>query len=410
MRTQELFSFVCSVSLALLLGCTKPTASGGNPSGEAQVPRITRSFSMGFTPNPDSYNNPISQQAAWKRIADHGDLVVLFDDAGIPWQSAYDSNFVGYPSDYLQTLTEQITQIEMLSPSTEVFLYINLLSSSRTSLAPFRTVGGTIEPAPAPWNTKTTAFQDPMVVQAFTNHCAYLISRFRPKYLSLAIEANMMLEAVEAGSLPLSAWTNFVAGVQAIYAQVKAAHPEVQILVSLQAGTFYKHQNFQRSKIQPLLDSTDVVTVTSYPYMDYNQVSGIPQDYFSALTNLAPNKPFAIAEQGWPAENITYPDPLPLGVPPSIDIPFTETDQSAYFSWMLSEAMLRKTVFVGVWIGQDGDGFWNQIFQFWPEPIRLQSRLFRDLGFYDGTGQPRSKTIDVWTRYFQYPRPANLRP
>ncbi|MBX9767382.1 MAG: hypothetical protein K2X47_08940 [Bdellovibrionales bacterium] len=394
---------VSGISLVLFQNCAKPPAAPVSPTNGSQVPIISRSFSMGFTPNPDSYNSPSAQQAAWKHISDHGDLVVLFDDAGIPWQSAYDSNFTAYPSDYLQTITDQITQIQLLPASTEVFLYIDLLSSARTSLAPFRSVGGTTNPAPAPWDTKTIAFSDPMVVQAFANHSNYLISRFHPKYLSLAIEANMMLEAIESGSLPLSAWTNFVAGVQAIYAKVKQTNPQVQILVSLQAGSFYKNQNYQKSKLQPLLDSTDVITVTSYPYMDYNKVSDLPRDYFSALTSLAPTKPFAIAEQGWPAESIIYPDPLPPGTTPGIQIPFTESDQSQYYSWMLGEAMSRKTLFVGVWISQDGDGFWNQIFQYWPEPVRFQSRLFRDLGFFDGTGRARP-AIDIWDSYLKYPR------
>ena len=390
-----------------ILGLVTPTFLLSQGCGTRQpasdtVPAsvISRGFYMGITDNQSTPNTP---NETWQRIKENGDLVIFFDDAGIPWQKAYDQDFANYPADYLANIADQIARLQALPKRPEVFVYINLLDGERTALAKFRVNGGTTHPAPAPWDTKTTAFNDSMVVTAFTNHCKYLISRLNPKYLSLGIEANMMLDSVQLGNTPMSAWTNYVAGVQSISSALKAAHPNVELLVSLQLGSYYKNRAYQEPKILPLIQATDIIAVTSYPYMDYNKIDDLPNDYFSSIADLAPGKPFAIAEQGWPAENIFYPDPLPSSTPPSINIAFTADDQVKYYEKVLNFALKRQTAFVGVWITQDGDGYWTQLFQYWPEPIRMLSRFFRDIGFYDGAGNARA-SLQTWQKYFQYPK------
>jgi hypothetical protein len=111
----------------------------------------------------------------------------------------------------------------------------------------------------------------------------------------------------------------------------------------------------------------------------------LPADHFSALADLAPDKPFAVAETGWPAEDVTAPFP--------VTIPASETTQRAYVARLLTDADGLSAAFVMWFVSRDYDDLWESYLQFLPNAPLL--RLWRDNGLYTGDGQ-RRPALETW--------------
>ncbi|MDH5628108.1 MAG: hypothetical protein OEY69_07425, partial [Candidatus Krumholzibacteria bacterium] len=105
----------------------------------------------------------------------------------------------------------------------------------------------------------------------------------------------------------------------------------------------------------------------------------LPASFFSAIRDLAPSKPFAIAETGWPAETIAAPYP--------IEILSGTLYQQQYLSFVLDESDRLEAQFVSLLISRDYDVFWESTLKNHPDAATL--RLWRDIGLYDGDGVAR---------------------
>ena len=116
-------------------------------------------------------------------------------------------------------------------------------------------------------------------------------------------------------------------------------------------------------------------------------------NYFTELANLASNKPFAIAETAWPAEDVTAPYP--------VLIPATEATQQAYLERLLADSDSLSAAFVCWFFTRDFDDFWESDLQF--NAIAPTIRLWKDTGLYDGKGNTRPALI-LWREYLALQR------
>jgi hypothetical protein len=119
-------------------------------------------------------------------------------------------------------------------------------------------------------------------------------------------------------------------------------------------------------------------------------------DLFTALADLAPGKPFAVAETAWPAEDI--PDPASPG---SVLVSADPARQQQYVERLLAEASALDARFVTWFFTRDFDVFWDSTFQFLPEADLI--RIWKDTGLYDGTGNPRPALVP-WQQDLARPR------
>ncbi len=343
--------------LVLLASC-----GGGGGGGSGDPP--TRPFAMGFTPFPYA----VSLQAVddtWDALGRDADLVAHHYDDGIPWQEAYDGT--AYPADYQGWLTYAAAT----TPAGHLpYLAVTPLAFTRDRLANAITATGAVPP-PAPWDSY--AFDHPHVVTAFTNHCERMIAIFNPAFMAFGIEVNILPYYAPAK------WAGFVSLVQSAYATLKAAHPALPLFLTLQADTYYGDPMGQAAAITQILPYTDYVAVSAYPYTGHADPATIPPDFFTPIASLAPSKRFAIAETGWPAEDVTSPYP--------IAIPETPARQDAYVQWLLDECTRRNAAFINWFLVRDYDDMWVAELQSLPTaPI---VRLWKDIGFYEGAGAAR---------------------
>jgi hypothetical protein len=367
-------------------------------TGTVAQAQTSRPFSLGFT----DYAYAFSQRSAdwiWDTIARDGDLVTLHEEDAVPWPEALAQRYDLYHPSYMTYLIGRANYRDGLPSTHKVFLYLSMVNQTRTGLAGYRRERYNM-PLPPPFDALSSQFSDARVIQAFVNHANLLISMYRPSYFAYAIEANMLLGNVLNGKAPADAWNQFVVGAAYVYYLLKAAHPTLPVFCSFQVDYFYQDQARQASGLQPLMPVTDFMAVSAYPFGRGYTISNLPGDYLTAIRSLAPSKPFAIAETGWPAEPVFYPDPLAAGQAPAYYVDANPMDQTIYMSHLLSTAESTRARFVNWFSARDYDMAWTESIQY--TPMARLARLWKDIGLYDGNGVTRP-SLSIWNHYKSRP-------
>lgn len=338
----------------------------------------TRSFALGFTDFPHEVSIP-ALVAAYEVIERDGDLMTMHFDDGIPWPEALAGD--EYNAEYM---AEVNGKAGIAPPDHVMFLAITPISFDRDALASYR--GQTVnEPLPAPWDSYS--FDHPDVIEAFIKHAERMIAIYSPDYFAYAIEANILYH-----NRP-DLWPAFLTFAESVYSAIKESHPNLPIFVTLQAEWFNRDRAAQTAGINHLLPFTDMISVSSYPFIDAQPVAEIPVDYFSSMADLAPGKPFAISETSWPAEDVT--DPYPVLIPGSPE------SQQQYVERLFNDAEALEAQFINWFFTRDFDKQWEDVLSAHPAATTL--RLWRDTGLYDGEGSPRI-ALDTWREALLLPR------
>ena len=134
----------------------------------------------------------------------------------------------------------------------------------------------------------------------------------------------------------------------------------------------------------------------------------IPADWFSRVTELAPDKRWAVMETNHLAEDFMHPT-LGIEVPGRDDrllIPSNAEFQARYVQRLLTEAYANGAEFVTWWTLRDLDllerqlnGWGNE----WGTEKNPMAGLARDCGIYDGEGNARPSR-GVWERWLALPK------
>jgi hypothetical protein len=353
-----------AVVLGVVMGCGSSSSGGSGPGEE------TRSFALGFTDYPHSLA-PEAYGETVDVVRRDGDLAAMHFDDGVPWQEALSA--AAYAPGYAAELNARAAA---MPAGHVVYLAVTPIAFSRDGLAAHRGEAGN-EPLAPPWDAYH--FDTPEVIDAFTAHANNMIAIFNPDYFAYAVEANMLLD------LAPGKWAAFVTLAQEVYARLKARHPNLPCFITFQADSFHGNRSAHSAGIAQLLPYTDFMAVSSYPFGLTADPKLLPADHFSALADLAPEKPFAVAETGWPAEDVTTPFP--------VTIPASEATQQAYVERLLVDADGLSAAFVMWFVSRDYDDLWESYLQFQPNAALL--RLWKDNGLYTGDGQ-RRPALESW--------------
>lgn len=348
--------------LATALGLA--AAGCGGAGASEPTPPTPRSFALGFTDFP-SARSVEAVADALRVIERDGDLVVLHFDDGVPWEEALAGT--PYPAAFQQDLERRAAAVP---PRHVRYLAVTPIAFERDRLAPRRGGNGS-EPLLPPWEGR--GFDHPEVVAAFAAHCERMIATFSPHYFAYAIEANMLAR------LAPRHWPGFLRLASAVYGHVKARHPTLPVFLSLQADFFHADPGLQTEWTRQALAFSDFVAVSSYPFTVQADPRALRADLFSALTALAPDKPFAVAETGWPAEDVAAPH--------AALIPASDETQRLYVERLLADAERLAAAFVTWFFTRDYDTFWEAELRLLPQAPLL--RLWKDCGLYAGDGRPR---------------------
>lgn len=363
-----------STLAAILLAVSVATATA-----QERFPRI------GFTP----FNYDIGQASqldVYARINPRQDVVSHHVDNGVPWPEAY----AGLPYD--PAVEADLTaRLANTPPGTAIYLAAAPLSNNRTGLAAYWGSSANM-PRPGEWANKT--YDDPMVITAYVNWCRDLIRRFHPRYFNYGVEATELLQNTPAD------WDRFMVFARAVYTRLKGEFPGLPIFVSCTVrdpGT--PEMEHARAGTQQIMQSSDYMAVSSYRYLfgsgaDKGNPANLPPGWLQQMADLAPDKPFAVAETGWLAETLSIPAS-------GLYVPGTAAWQDAYLRILLDETDRLHARFVIWFLPVDYDRLW-----FWLQALGLGDPswlLWKDTGLWDGRLNARP-SLATWDARFARPR------
>ena len=335
-----------------------------------------RPFAMGVNPFPYDFT-PEAVEATQLWILDNADLAVIKLDEGVPWQEAlenknsYDPNFEG-----------DLDWKGKKPRDKKVFLSMTPLNKEKTGMAGYRGPQENMA-NPEPWNKKD--LDDPLVLKSYLNFCREMIRRFRPDFLAYGIEVNNLAKVP-------AKWKKFVPFARDAYITLKKENPQLQLCLTLSTETATEAESVgpQKKAITEILPYTDLIAVTAIPYLKEQNPAKIPKNYFAQMAAFAPQKPFAIAETAFLAEDVNFFGIERVGKP---------AWQADYLKFCFDEGVKHNAKFIVWMIPRDLDLLYEKL----PPIVREILVPVRDTGLLDGQGNPR-KSFETWSQWLKYQR------
>ena len=247
-------------------------------------------------------------------------------------------------------------------------------------------------PRPGPWAGRT--FDDPEVIAAYLDWCRDLLDRFQPRYFNYAIESSELFNNAP------EKWPALMTLLRAVYPVLKREYPRVLIFVSItlrDPGT--PEMIAARPAIEEVMQVSDMMTVSSYRYIfgagaDKGNPATLPPDWLSQAADIAPDRPFAVAETGWAAETLNVPDY-------GLYVPSSPAWQNDYVTRLFTDAEALHARFIIWFLAVDYDNLywwmsqWGQAGPSW--------LLWKDTGLWDGSVNPRPSLAN-WESWKARPR------
>lgn len=329
---------------------------------------------MGFTPFPYDYTND-AVAFTYANVNYHSDIVIHHFDNGVPWDITLGK--LKMPGNINLDLNSRLSKT---APDDDIFLAVTPLSTYRDKLAGS---WGESENMELPEKWKDRGFDHPEVITAFLNYCIYMVDKFEPEYFAYGIEVNML------GFHDQKAFEDYLILLGSVYPSLKSLYPDLPIFLTIQLETFNNHQGTQKYIVESLLPYTDYIAISTYSFGNFQDPEDIPADWFSRLYEMAPEKPVAISETSFPAQNQYQEDY-------DRTIRGTEEGQLKYMEILFKDMSALDFKFLTWFVIRDYDQLWklmeennaDEVFKSW-----------RDTGLIDEYGNPRP-SLGYWDQWF----------
>ncbi len=380
-------TLLLAATMGILTQCNMaqplPTAEEAEAFAAKVAAPASRTFYMGFTPWPYDFDEDAINYTK-RTVKEHGDLILFHLDNGVPWPEALSGEPFPKP---MQSDLDNMKS--MRNGFKKVYVSASPLAHDRANLALYWS-SDTHQPLPGKWKKKS--LDDPEVIRAYKQYCKRLIEFFEPDYFAFAIEVNGGLGRKHKN------WPRLVRLVESVYRDLKKDFPQKTIFLSLQTAALETSWDDQWEMNKELVKHTDMVGMSTYPVWSPGKfdpadanVDYIPADWFSQMLTLAPDKPWAITETGYIAEN------LDLKVIRK-KVRGSELWQARYTDLLLRQANALKAEFVIWFVIRDYDRGMKTLEKM--GGVAEAAPIWKDMGLFDGEGRPRPalKVWDAWLR------------
>jgi len=329
---------------------------------------------MGFTPFPYDFTNE-AVEFTFANINYHSDMIVHHFDNGIPWEESLNDSKMA--RNILYDLNNRISRT---GADKYIYLAVTPLSTYRDQLAGY---WGESENMELPDKWKSKSFSDPDIIKAYLNYCRFMIDKFEPKYFAYGIEVNML------GHHDPEAFKDYLVLIENTYKSLKPSYPDLPIFLTIQLETFNNNFEKQKSIIESIIPYTDYIAISTYPFGNFADPGDIPDNWFSRLYDMAPEKPVAIAETAFLAEDLT------LKIFNGNTIEGNQDYQASYLDLLFNQMAGIDCRFMTWFVIRDYDQLWlsmeeqgvDEIFKSW-----------RDTGLIDEGGNPRL-ALEYWDKW-----------
>lgn len=302
--------------------------------GGAECQFTTRPFLMGFSTLPSS-TTVEGWNDLYAVLRSDADLAGQNLQEGIPWKAAAASGDVStYPEALRARWSTYRSARQAEFPNHALYLMLNPIALDYQGLAP--DWGGTVPESP--WDTY--AFNHPQVKAAVLNYATAAIRYFKPRYVSIGVEANILLARAP------EKWAAYKKLNTHVLRALKRRFPDVKVFPTVQYEYLLgKHPGSaspekQVAEVRELLRYADLLALSTYPYMVY--LNEPKPGYYDPALGLAAElgKPLAIEQTGYTTRNIHIPDPF------NVDIYGSQRLQRDFIGYLLNLACAQGFEFV----------------------------------------------------------------
>lgn len=354
---------VALVFLPLLVAC------GGGGQAGADTPFDTtagaggaeRGFLMGVSSHPSESTGEAYREAF--AVAGAAGEVVLIQRTP-PWREFLPGQNISERTERLTLLEKQLAEDNNL----KLFLAVDpTVPGDRSQIANL------------PEDLSDAGFSDKDVRAAFIAYAKYLALNYKPAYMALGVEVDMIFRGRGDGS-----FRNFISLYFEAYDAVKAVSPETLVFPTFQYEDMLGLLDTGSPTLAPwslvnrFEPKIDLLAVTSYPGLVFDSVSELPQDYYDALAGRL-DRPVAFASVGWQS-----------GATPAADP--SSSAQVSYLYRILGAADARNASMLIWYLGRD------------PQTVPAGFEPLARMGLQDANGNPKT-AWRVWTSALARPAP-----
>jgi hypothetical protein len=289
--------------------------------------------------------------------ADDSDVMSVHQEFyGVPWD-AFEAETPPPP--------EWVAVMDRLASSSRaakkpVFLSVSLLNGQRQYLAAKTKIENGDVKTTDNWSASCYDFRaapdSASKEAAYLRYVTYMVNKFAPAYLNVAIEVNLFFEKCPAATAGL------IEVVNRVYDAVKKQAPNTLVFPSFQIDHLYgysKDSCADASRRAACFDAAyaviaplrrDRFAMSSYPYMDeIGKVGNVPADWFTRGASRA-SETALIAETGWLSTDLVV--RAKDGTCPKI-FAFDEKESAAYLARVLGDADSAGLDLVTWWSDRD---------------------------------------------------------
>lgn len=336
---------------------------------------------MGFTPWLYAATST-AQDEIFGFIEGNADLMAIHLDGGVPWPEAFTANnFDNYGSGVKSEVAGLVTRLSGMTNKT-IYLAVSPFNSLRDGKAQYWNVS-TGESLPSPWDS--LQFNSDFVVAAYFNYLDELIKKFDPTYVNYAVEINEYYHNVPGDIVNLQYF--FVN----LYSLLKAKYPDRIFMVSFAMTSPGSAKMRETADLFQLIKSyVDMVGISVYPYAFYSHPdkgnpANLPSNWLTQIEEIAPDRPYFIAETGFVGESLSIPA---FG----LEVVSDESKQKAYLEKLFEDSNKLKVAGIVWFAAYDFDDLWNDLLG---DNLSL---IWRDTGLKDGNQSSR-QALDSWKNW-----------
>jgi hypothetical protein len=344
----------------------------------------TRTFYMGTTPFPADISLA-EVDKSYNFINQHCDIISQHINDGIPYEEFYAG--LTLPQAFVDDMNFRKYKTPI---GKKIFLSVGSLDLSRINKDIYYPTSSVSDEIKSHWTHLN--FDDPKMISAYVNYINWLISHFNPIYVNYGVESN----SFNWDTTNFHHYKNFLTQV---YQQLKTAHPTISFFVSF----IVDNSAIGLNNAEQLIGISDFIGLSVYPYGVDNVGNSsnpelIPSNFFERYIQLAPNKPLAIAETGYIAQDLIIPA---YGLYKQ----GSQEWQNQYLKKILDICTEKKAVLLIWFCPKDYDAMMNTIIQqgnFDEYTLNLLY-LWRDTGLIDENDQTR-QAYSTWLENVQLPK------
>lgn len=362
-RTNLLLFFI----LMFMTACNAPDKVGSETKSQVDE-KATPDYYMGFSDFP--YEATI-EGVTYVRdfINTNGNMVSLHFDNGVPW-----SGIINKDLTYDKYISEMKNKKKDYS-NLKVLVSVTPIDTSRHGIA--------FDTSEKPF---LHDFDEPIVYETYIAYLSRIIEDINPDYLCYSIESNLLYK-----NNP-DAFYNFIEFSGKIYQTLKDEYPSLTVFHSIQIEEYYNDKANQNEVIEQIIEQSDLLALSSYPFMIYPYDESSMDDVFETIEALAGEKSIAFTETG---NNSTV-----LSIGDKVELAGSDELQQVYLSKLLKFMKKENKEFVIWYLVRDYDRLWESHYEGMVDDV---FRAWLHSGLIDSEGNPKD-ALEQWREEFQITR------